>query len=185
MEDKNLIESIKGGSYQVLGDVYEKYRDECLNWLIRKFNCDLEVARDIYQNSIIILYENIIQKKLISLESSIKTYLFSIAKNKMMEQQRKDSRKMGINRDIIDESPDDPLEMDINWQNKIDVLRNSLEQLGDPCFSLLRMFYYQKMKIAEIRVAMEYKTDESAKNQKYKCLQRLRKKYRALGFNLN
>jgi len=46
--------------------------------------------------------------------------------------------------------------------------------MGDQCRQLLECFYYKKMSWDEIANALGYKNAASAKNQKYKYLERIR-----------
>ncbi len=63
-------------------------------------------------------------------------------------------------------------------EEQVMILRYCLDKLGDPCNTLLKKFYYEQCNMVEICEEMGYKNPESARNQKYKCLQRLRKLYR-------
>lgn len=184
MELKNLVEGIKDGSYQVLGEVYEKYRNECIQWLASKYNCDPDQAKDIYQHAIIILYENVTQNKLTRLNSNIKTYVFAIAKNKMREYLREKNKMVNIGSDSDDINMFQEDETNYSSQEDLLKLRKGLGQLGEPCQTLMKMFYYQKLQMSEIKLALNYKTEASAKNQKYKCLLRLRRIYRDLGSDM-
>ena len=53
-------------------------------------------------------------------------------------------------------------------------LNNAIEKLGYPCKKLLECFYYKRMSWNEIAFALGYKSAASAKNQKYKYLERIR-----------
>ncbi|MEO1653708.1 MAG: sigma-70 family RNA polymerase sigma factor, partial [Bacteroidota bacterium] len=54
-------------------------------------------------------------------------------------------------------------------------MAEAMEKLGEPCRSILRDFYLKKMSMQEICEKMGYTNADNAKNQKYKCLQRLKK----------
>jgi DNA-directed RNA polymerase specialized sigma subunit len=51
----------------------------------------------------------------------------------------------------------------------------SLQKLGENCQRILRLFYFEKKSMEVIAQEMEYTNAENAKNQKYKCLQQLKK----------
>jgi hypothetical protein len=51
----------------------------------------------------------------------------------------------------------------------------SLEGLGEPCRSIIEDFYIHDLSMENIRAKHGYTSAENAKNQKYKCLQRLKK----------
>lgn len=56
-----------------------------------------------------------------------------------------------------------------------DTVRTTIETLGDPCKQLLECFYYKNMNWDEIASKLGYSNAASARNQKYKCLERIRK----------
>jgi len=60
-------------------------------------------------------------------------------------------------------------------ENNLELISQCFNRLGDPCRSLLDLFYYKKKSMEEIAVELNYKNAETAKNQKYKCMERLRK----------
>jgi hypothetical protein len=51
----------------------------------------------------------------------------------------------------------------------------ALDSLGEPCRSILEDFYIAELNMEDIRVKFGYTNADNAKNQKYKCLQRLKK----------
>ena len=51
----------------------------------------------------------------------------------------------------------------------------ALSNLGEPCKTILVQYYYMKQTMQEIAAMFHYTNAENAKNQKYKCLQRLKK----------
>jgi hypothetical protein len=52
---------------------------------------------------------------------------------------------------------------------------HSLSELGEPCKSLLKQFYYHGGTMVYIANKFGYKNEDAVKSQKYKCLTRLRK----------
>jgi hypothetical protein len=55
------------------------------------------------------------------------------------------------------------------------MMEKAMSGLGEPCKSLLEAFYLQKKSMQEIAGSFGYTNSENAKNQKYKCLMRLKK----------
>ena len=55
------------------------------------------------------------------------------------------------------------------------VMEKALLSIGEPCRSLLEAYYLQKRNMAEIAESFGYTNADNAKNQKYKCLTRLKK----------
>ena len=60
-------------------------------------------------------------------------------------------------------------------ENRLDLVEKCLEELGDPCRALLISYYYEKKSMLEIAELLGYKNTDTTKNQKYKCLKRLKK----------
>ena len=54
-------------------------------------------------------------------------------------------------------------------------MNQSLENLGEPCAALIKDFYVNKLSMDEIAEKFGYTNSDNAKNQKYKCLQRLKR----------
>jgi hypothetical protein len=50
-----------------------------------------------------------------------------------------------------------------------------MQNLGEPCKSLLESYYLQKKSMVAIAEEFGYTNADNAKNQKYKCLMRLKK----------
>ena len=81
---RNLREALSKKDHSFFEDIYAMYRSDFLSFAANKFNCDNNEATDVFQDAVIALYENIRDGKITVFESSIKTYLFSIAKYKLL-----------------------------------------------------------------------------------------------------
>ena len=72
-----------------------------------------------------------------------------------------------------------PVEEEIEEKEKLDsdfvMMERALASIGEPCKSLLEAFYLQKRNMSEIAGNFGYTNADNAKNQKYKCLMRLKK----------
>lgn len=55
------------------------------------------------------------------------------------------------------------------------IMDRALNSLGEPCKSLLEGYYLKKMDMNALASAFGYTNADNAKNQKYKCLMRLKK----------
>ena len=170
----SIIARLRSNRKDVLAELYESYRTEFLRWIM-KYRCTAEEAKDAYQFAVLTFYENIINGKLTLLSSSEKTYLFAIGKNKILEMKRASNKLTEIDNleeSLPDVSFDDDEQVDPNQLKRVALC---LEKLGQPCVSLLKEFYYHCRSMEEIAKLLDYKNTDSAKNQKYKCLLRLRK----------
>ena len=60
---------------------------------------------------------------------------------------------------------------------EFEMMEKAMGNLGEPCKSLLEAFYLQKRNMQEIASSFGYTNADNAKNQKYKCLMRLKKAF--------
>jgi RNA polymerase sigma factor (sigma-70 family) len=64
-----------------------------------------------------------------------------------------------------------------------DTLNAAMEELGEPCRSLLKAFYNEDKSMQDIARIFGYTNPDNAKTQKYKCLTRLKKIFYAAQVN--
>lgn len=138
-------------------------------------NGSFDDARDLFQEAMITLYEKV-QSDSFVLSCQIKTYLFSICKNlwlKRLQQMGKYSAPLSIEEESI------AIEADLEEFQKKDaafsIMNRALNSLGEPCKSLLEGYYLNKKGMQELAEDFGYTNADNAKNQKYKCLMRLKK----------
>ncbi|MDJ1500529.1 RNA polymerase sigma factor [Xanthocytophaga agilis] len=181
MSDENIIARIRQGDESKLMAIYRAYRNDFIFWAMRHFSCNEEIAKDVFQVAITIFYENIMSGKLSKLSSSVKTYLFAIGKNKLHENQVARERDLKIQQFEQDKIKDgfqlENIEGETSEEKEgmYKMLEKALVELGEPCRTVLEMYYYQDLSIEELATKMDYKSTDSAKTQKYKCLTRLKK----------
>jgi len=174
-KDAMVIEKIKSGDDRQLASIYEEYRSEFIFWITKHYHCSMDEAKDVYQFSILTFYENIISNRLVELKSSVKTYLFAIGKNKILEKRKDDRRMVQIVDDPVLEVDELEKEEILEKETNLQLVEKCLEQLGDPCKSLLELYYYNRMSMEEITETLNYKNANTAKNLKYKCMNRLKR----------
>ena len=168
------ISYIKKDENQALKDIYTSHRGSCLSWLKSSYSISEEDGKEIFQSSIIILYDNVMTGKLQELTVSIKSYLYSIAKNKAREHLRKAGKIVdGEKFQLV--AQENGIELKQKLESKINKVNQALQNIGDPCRSLLQLYYYKRISMTDIGTLMGYKNSDTVKNQKYKCIKRLQK----------
>lgn len=174
-QEATAIDLIRRGDSSYLTSIYKEYRQPFVQWIKSEFSCTDEDAIEFFQTSVVILYDNVITGKLQELNSHIKTYLFSIGKNKAHEWLRHRKRLGTTSDDLLinylhDEDPDTD---ETEYAESLRKVESGMNALGEPCRTLLQLFYYFKASMREICEKLAYKNEDTAKNQKYKCLKRL------------
>ena len=170
----DLISRIRNGDETVFREMYREHF-KMVEYLVKNNGGSVSDANDVFQDSLLVLMEKA-RNTAFELTSSLKTYLYSVARNIWRGKRR---GKEGTNLDISDFEEflplEDGIEMALEKEKESTIASLSLQQLGEPCKSLMNQFYYLKKSMAEIAAILGYKDTNAAKSQKYKCLQRLRK----------
>ena len=122
------------------------------------------------------------QDKSFRLTCSIGTYLFAISKHlwyKKLQRQHREPVYLLDNTGTEDDDTGIGYEDDINVHHEREAhyeqLDTALDQIGEPCRSLLKAYYHHDKSMQEIAADFGYTNPDNAKTQKYKCLARLRK----------
>ena len=173
--EDQFIDGLRTGNNEVLSVLYKKYYNLVLKFIVNNSGTQ-EAAQDIYQETIIVLYENV-QKPNFELNCQLQTYIYSIAKRLWLKQLKKNSKtflfKDDDENDLVDVSEE--ITEHLNKESDLDKMNQSLVELGEPCATLIKDFYIQKLSMDDIAEKFGYTNADNAKNQKYKCLQRLKK----------
>lgn len=160
--EKKAIETIYKQNYNIVQS------------LIINNNGSSEDAKDVFQEAIVILYEKT-KNGGFQLNCQIKTYIYSVCRRLWLKRlllQNKFIHNDGFEQMVIvDEDIDEHEKRD----NDFVMMEKAMQGLGEPCKSLLEAFYIQKRNMQEIATAFGYTNSDNAKNQKYKCLMRLKK----------
>jgi RNA polymerase sigma factor (sigma-70 family) len=174
MPKASLITRLQKGDKTALEEVYKAYRRGFINWITYSHKCSDQEAVDIFQYSIISFYENVVEGTLEEMnDAGIKTYLYSIGKNKLLADNRKQS-KISYQEELEDvEFETEDLSDFSNERKKL--VHETLSKLGEPCSQILKLFYFNNLTPDEIAEIMDYKNGNTVKNLKYKCIQRVKK----------
>ena len=170
------LDLVKSGDSVVLKRLYKKYRAGFIQWAHWKYaGTD---AADIYQQAFTIFYFNVKDGKFTG-KSSVRTYLFAIGKN-LLNKFVQGPRKTESLDDIEEiELPSDTIFDDYEVTHRQQVVASILQQVGEPCKTILTRYYFDNFTMESIADAMGYKTAMVAKKKKCECLAKIRAVLRA------
>lgn len=179
-EEAELVNGIKNNNTMIISYVYKKNFPVIANFIRLNGGTD-DDAKDVFQEAMIVLFNNL-QNEEFKLTSKINTYLYSVSRNLWLNELKRNQKNSDNIFDIEETIPNNELTLEEAEWKRINQKRLtwSLEQLGEPCKSILSYFYLYQWSMQEIAEAMGYTNAENAKNQKYKCLLRLKKIYQKL-----
>ncbi|TMM58754.1 RNA polymerase sigma factor [Maribacter algarum] len=177
MTDEQLIAQLKKRDRNALKSVYLNYKTEFFKFMSR-YNAKNDVLEDIFQDALIVLYENAQSGKLDALKSTVKTYLFGIGKFMLFKHFRDSKREVPTEETYLFDQYEQAVIEDVyedegpnDYQKQ---MAASFKKLGDKCREILELFYLQGMKLGEITVRQGYDNKDVAKSQKSRCLKSLK-----------
>jgi RNA polymerase sigma factor (sigma-70 family) len=170
----DILEGIASNNSLVIAKVYRENFS-----LVQKFvlnnNGSYDDARDIFQEAMMVLYEKT-QQSDFSLTCKLKTYVYSICRRLWLKRLQQNNRYATPVESLEELVPvDDEVEEKEKLDNDFSLMEGAMKSLGEPCKSLLEAYYFEKKQMADIAEQFGYTNADNAKNQKYKCLMRLKK----------
>lgn len=174
VSESELIRELQQGDPKAMEYLYRHYWPAIAHFVWLNQGQQQE-AEDLFQDGILVLYEKLLQRDFV-LQCSLKTYLYAICRNQWLKRLR--ARKHFMIRDtmaLLENIPDlqDPEEADLPGDQE---LRQVLENLKDPCYRMIIGFYYEKRSLEQLALELGYATANVAKQIKFRCLERLRKR---------
>lgn len=167
-----VITSILNNDNKVIESIYHTNRNHFISWAQLNYNISLSDCQDVFQEAMIIFVTKIQNKQIISIKTSVKTLLFGIGKqlirNRLKLIYNKGVREEKYYRKVINEHINN--ETDDRYVHIMSVL----DDMKEPCRSMLKLFYIDNLSLKEIAVILSYKSAESVKVQKHRCLMKLK-----------
>ena len=172
--EQALLKGLAQNDRKAIETIY-KQNYNMVQTLVVNNSGSIEDAKDIFQEALIVLYEKV-KSGSFELNCLIKTYVYSVCRRlwlKRLHQLQNFSPEVGNGEEIVPVEE----ELEIHEQKNLDFLlmEKAMQSLGEPCKSLLESYYLQKKSMMEIAGDFGYTNADNAKNQKYKCLMRLKK----------
>ena len=173
-DDNILIDLIRKGDLLALNTLYIDYREPFVVWAVQNYHCDPEEALDWFQGAVIILYDNVVQGKLVEITGSLRSYLFRIGQNTAHEWLRLEVRKKKLEHFLLLHLLEgENVVSRKDFSRRLTIVHRALEKMGDPCRKILVEYYYYHKRMEEMSRDLGYKNEETIKNMKYKCMKRL------------
>lgn len=168
-----MLQAIRNGDETVLNRIYLENRDGFLGWARRNYPLEEDVLLDVYQDAVIILYQNVVEEKITDLKSTVSTYLFGIAKNLILKALRQ-KKRTPLQLDQIPEVAVAPHFLQQTDQDHQQYkVRAALDRLGKTCQQILEYFYYYEFSLEVIAERLKYKNANTVKAQKHRCMKQL------------
>ena len=174
INEQKLLEGLALNDRKAIETIYRQHYNMVQSLILSNSGYP-DDAKDVFQEAMIVLYEKV-RSGSFELNCQLKTYLYSVCRRlwlKRLNQLQKTFPEV----DSLEETIPVEEELELHEKRNLDflIMERSMKNLGEPCRSLLEAYYLQKKNMTEIAGDFGYTNADNAKNQKYKCLMRLKK----------
>jgi RNA polymerase sigma factor (sigma-70 family) len=173
ISDSILLEQLKREDNFSFEQLYKLYFPSILNFVSNNKGSN-EDAEDVFQEAIIILLQKLRQENFL-LTSSLKTFLFAIAKNIWLKKLRdnkkitsNDFEKYSLETEIFDTEI-------IAEKTNEEKVENWLTKITNNCQRILKAIFFYQEPMDSLMKKMGWKNKHTAANQQYKCIQQVKK----------
>jgi len=165
-EEKNIDKAIEF--------IYREYYGLMASY-VKKNSGNADDAADIFQEVLLGFIELVKQEKFRG-QAGIKSFLYTLTRNLWISELRKRSSTSLRHEKYQDAQI--TVESDISeyleYKEHQTTVTALLNELGDTCKAVLRLFYYENLSIKEILAKLpQYQNEQVVRNKKYKCLKEL------------
>ena len=163
------------GDENGLNEIVKQYGDN-LMFFINSYVKNISLAEDIMEDTFM---ELIVHKHRFREESSLKTYLFKIGRNKALNALKKNKILVSLETDIEDTRK---LEEEIIKSEKNRHIQKALTQINATYAQVLHLLYFEEMSYEEIGKVLK-KSNKQIKNLAYRARNSLKEVLEKEGFS--
>ncbi|MBX9784231.1 MAG: sigma-70 family RNA polymerase sigma factor [Chitinophagaceae bacterium] len=131
-------------------------------------------AEDVFQEAMMVLLQKIRQPEFV-LTSSLKTYLFAIAKNLWLKKLR-DNKLITVESFEKFQQQTEPLSFELKTEpTKEEKVNSWFTKITENCQRISKAIFFYKEPMTSLMQKMGWKNKHTAANQQYKCIQQIKK----------
>jgi RNA polymerase sigma factor (sigma-70 family) len=166
--DARILDMLRRGDEEALVMLYRSNRKPVTAFVLRN-NGTPDDAEDMLQEALAVLWERVRNGRF-EYTAKLDTFVFAIVKNMWMRRLFSKRREVA-SAHPPEEIPDgaaSPLD-DMIRREESRMVKEALDELGEPCRHLLLMFYWEELPMEEIAARLGFANAETAKSKKYQC----------------
>jgi len=132
-------------------------------------------ADDVLQESLITLWERV-RSGNFEHTAALGTFLYATARNLWLRRLARARREQPFDPSTDESSSDEPSPLDALVDDERAVgIATALDRLGEPCRTLLVLFYWEEASMEEIARRLGMANASTAKSKKYQCKEQLKR----------
>jgi RNA polymerase sigma factor (sigma-70 family) len=172
--DARILDGIRRGDESALVTLYNAHRRP-ITALVMRNNGTNDDADDIFQEALVVLWERV-RAGNYEHTAALGTFLFATARNLWLRRLARARREQPLDPAGENTSTDDPSPLEeLIEEERTMSIRNALSNLGEPCRSLLVLFYWEEASMDEIARRLGLANAATAKSKKYQCKEQLKR----------
>ncbi len=167
-EDARLLDRIRRGDEEALVTLFRQSRRAVTALITRNSGTERD-AEEVLQESLVVLWERIRQGRYRHV-ARLETFLYATARNLWLRRLARARREAPLDLDASESAADDPSPLDrLIESEESAMVSKALSRLGEPCRTLLVLFYWEEASMEEIAARLGFANAETAKSKKYQC----------------
>lgn len=174
--DAEMVSHLREGESDAFKAIYKSHFGMILNFVAKNSGNEAD-AEDIFQETVFILY-NLVVKKDFELAVKLKTLIYSISRNLWLSE----LRKRGKGRERL-KNYESYIMVDMSAHGNFLFakeeayikIEKAFRILGEACQKILGLYYFHHKSMEQIAGIMEMANADTAKNQKYRCIQSIKR----------
>ncbi len=176
----NQVQKILSGDLSELDKVYIEIKPKFISFARRQFpQFEMEEIEDIYQDTIIVFYQNIKRGILKEINSNVSAYLIQIGKIKLIQLYESKKKELGVKEHFLANELGQE-EYDFKIENAVKFIYS---KMTDACKQILNLFYFEKKSMDEIALILDYKNADTVKSKKSRCISSFNSKVNNMYFD--
>lgn len=168
-DETAILALIRNSDEDALVRLFQQNRRPVASFVLRN-NGTHDDAEDMLQEALVILWERVRSGRF-EQQSKLGTYILGIVKNLWLQRLAKKQRESPL---VDNVSVDPPILQEIIDEEDAGELRKAMHKIGEPCRTILLLFYGEDLSMEEIADKMGFANAQTAKSKKYQCKKLLR-----------
>lgn len=169
MKNSKIIELLTNGKHERAFAYLYKSFPKVEKYILSNSGTKDE-ALDVFQEGLILLYRKINTHEIENPEAFVVQTCHYLWSNELRKKKIRINTSNTIENIVFDED----LEPLIEKEKQLKKLEYIVSSLGEKCKSIFDLFYYKMLDMTSIAKKLGYKNVQTAKVQKYKCMERAR-----------
>jgi RNA polymerase sigma factor (sigma-70 family) len=167
-QDARVLDLIRRGDEGALVTLYRSCRRQVVSMVLGNSGT-LDDAEDILQEAVVVLWERVRAGRF-EASARLETFVYATARNLWLRRLARARREVSLpDQGQAIQDPDLPaLERMIDDEGA-GIVAETLALLGEPCRTLLLLFYWEERPMEEIASLLGFANAATAKSKKYQC----------------